>query len=507
MNQEYWSVNRIILTILLFLSLGLLAQAQKHDHIWMNGWDAKYGGIFGNFTKDFRHNPMDMFPIDFGEYANYLSLESSISNTEGELLLSCQGCRVFNRNGIIVPDSENMNPGAFHNSYCKNNNDYPCPFCIIPFALNDSQVVLLHYGLDYPTKLGLSLRPLYKTLLGIQEDSIFIMSINEVVSTKHLEMMHAVKHANGRDWWIIAPIRNTNQFSIFLMDNNGYISEDSLNIGFVYTFKDCGSAGIQTSSPDGRYYVRYNNTCGLSFFDFDRCTGTLSNERLILLPEVFFPGAFTVFSPDSRYCYYNSSRVIMQVDMEDPFLIPDTVAIVDSFPSDFGAGFNMMQRGPDGRIYISTGSSNKARHVIHYPDVKGPDCWVQPSGVPTPHLTRPLPNIPNYRLGVLAGSPCDTLGLSNSVDDLFRFTSLRHRIYPNPVSNSFFLELDDGQAHNDPWILSVMNMLGQTLYVGYIPPYAYLHQVSSIYWEPGLYFYTIQNSVNEIIGGGKIIKQ
>ena len=73
-----------------------------------------------------------------------------------------------------------------------------------------------------------------------------------------------------------------------------------------------------------------------------------------------------------------------------------------------------MQLGPDGRVYINSTSGVNEMHVIQYPNKKGIACEVRQHSVQLPtFIIRTMPHFPNYRLGPLDGSPCDTLGLDN----------------------------------------------------------------------------------------------
>jgi hypothetical protein len=53
-------------------------------------------------------------------------------------------------------------------------------------------------------------------------------------------------------------------------------------------------------------------------------------------------------------------------------------------------------------------------HVINNPDLPCPACNIEQHGVHLPtYNAASLPNFPNYRLGPLDGSPCDSLGIDN----------------------------------------------------------------------------------------------
>jgi hypothetical protein len=508
MRRARWCVNKWLLAFVLPIAISASCQGQKHDYIWMNGYGAQFGEPFGSFYLDFHSTPLDIVPTMY----NHVELRgqvSSYSSKDGELLLVSNGCRFYDRYGNILAGGDTLNPGKYYNDNCANGEGYyPVTFGTILLPLGQDSILAVHLGLKPSNQFGLTARPLYISLLEVLDhEYVEVKYSNYTLGDFDSERGAVCRHANGRDWWLVFPETSTTIYHIYLAGPEGNISSHVQDIGFLYLYSDCPARGMQSFSPNGRYFVRYNNACGLSFFDFDRCSGLLSNERRIILPEVFSPGAFTVFSPNSRFCYYNSSRVIMQVDMEDPLLLPDTVAIVDSFPADFGAGFFAMQRGPDGRIYVSTGSSNKAWHVIEYPDVKGKACWVRPSGIIFPYLSaRAIPHIPNYRLGSLEGSPCDTLGGTSSVNEsVGDERKAAFRLYPNPASREVTMELDQWLQHEQPFQVTVYSPHGVPVYRGTLPPWAYLHRVPVHHLAPGLYILELRNDHGALLGVEKLI--
>jgi PKD repeat protein len=65
---------------------------------------------------------------------------------------------------------------------------------------------------------------------------------------------------------------------------------------------------------------------------------------------------------------------------------------------------------PDGKIYINSNNRCSYLHVINEPDSLGLACEVCQHCVDLPSVNAfSMPNFPNYRLGHLEGSPCDTL--------------------------------------------------------------------------------------------------
>ena len=68
-----------------------------------------------------------------------------------------------------------------------------------------------------------------------------------------------------------------------------------------------------------------------------------------------------------------------------------------------------------------------------------------------------MPNFPNFRLGPLKGSPCDTLGLSGAVEVAAEAGG--YRFFPNPVADVLTVEAFAPSA--DERSLEVTDVLGR----------------------------------------------
>lgn len=269
-------------------------------------------------------------------------------------------------------------------------------------------------------------------------------------------MLSAIRHGNGRDWWVHVPYADVSRMCRVLVSENN--SKVDTIPGSYPTYPewqgDIGGQGV--FSPDGKYYAHTfaqgwdgpGYDWGVALFSYDRCTGHMDLIELLpidLLPSVE-GGAGIAFAPNSRFLYFSDGFNLWQVDVLDkmPLSERQPIAYYDRYnlynnlksrPDDTDF-LSYMQLGPDGRIYIlATGGDtrNPVRfyHVIEYPDRKGKAAVFHPRGLILQGGTGNgwcMPNFPNYRLGPLDGSPCDTLGLNNEVAARFRYLprSARH---------------------------------------------------------------------------------
>jgi hypothetical protein len=170
----------------------------------------------------------------------------------------------------------------------------------------------------------------------------------------------------------------------------------------------------------------------IELFNFDRCTGQLSNSipvdfGVLAPPEPFYWGCEFSFDGSKLYVSTNSdTSYLFQYNLNAPNISAskDTLFSISTIEYALGA----LKRGPDGKIYLSGWYNdgfnapypyadsvynmyNMNLSVINQPDSLGSLCDFQPYsfnlGGKRTYLG--LPNNPDYDLPALAGSPCDTL--------------------------------------------------------------------------------------------------
>ena len=271
------------------------------------------------------------------------------------------------------------------------------------------------------------------------------LSVGQIVATRH---------ANGRDWWILASKTRTNLYYRYLLSPNGIIEHPVQEVGLSMN-DDLGQAVF---SPDGKQYARFNEDfftqqSHIDLYDFDRCTGLLSNHKRYSF-DITVPGGIA-FSPNSRYLYVSLWEEIWQYDLLAPDIFASGVLVAeyDGFLGDnqglqYHNRFFMTQLAPDGRIYINIPNTNSQYlHVIQYPDRAGLACEVRQHAIQLPAFNAfTLPNLPWYRLGPEDGSTCDTLGLDNLPMAHFRFDP-----DPDDSLNVVFTDLSAYQPEQWQW--------------------------------------------------------
>ncbi len=178
---------------------------------------------------------------------------------------------------------------------------------IIPDPANHLRYYLFHTGVTLFSKIYYSIIDLsYNGGLGkVIQKNILVDSLPARVMTDGLA---AIKHGNGRDWWVMFRAR----FEDFTRDNS--IHKILVSTGGISPLST-QQIGFPTNAGFLRLYFNHSgtkmiliNVAGLiEYYDFDRCTGELSNlitihpENPNVPIETYFWSA--EFSPNDEVLY------------------------------------------------------------------------------------------------------------------------------------------------------------------------------------------------------------
>jgi PKD domain/Secretion system C-terminal sorting domain len=428
------AMKKFHLLILFYLSTFTLV-AQKYDYNWLTVHYEKKPGtnLYPSYNMNFETSPPTIteYLFPFGS----LKTRMSLSDKDGNPQLFSNGRVISNFNGEIINNGSDLHTGVISST---------------SFSTTSSLGIS---GL--PEYLTENFNIFHRASTTEFNDYLKYTKINKNTSDYEVEFKNRVlfnqeflgvfnstRHGNGKDWWVSCPVfKPTNTGVNADMIDSLFMftvlsSADTTKVEHKQVFLNQRSGGFQsTFSPNGNLFASAGNhnysdpmtppyfffeRAYIRLFDFDRCSGLFSNPRYIDFPTTeplndFVNGVS--FSPNSRFMYVATTKVLYQVDMFDavPGLVLDTVAIYDGFkdvnlvPSSFLG----MQLGSDGKIYMF----NQTHYItyIEKPNKKGTACNVKQHSIQVPTISCGycINFYPNYRLGPIDGSSCDTAGIDN----------------------------------------------------------------------------------------------
>lgn len=360
--------------VIYFTFFNLLAiielSGQGYNHNWLIGYNSGLDTnvVTNNAILSFDANSINVAPTNFK--MPFRAAQGNISDANGNLLMVSNGCWIADATLDTMQNGGGLNPNPFTSTWCDNVTGIPFPHSnvIVPYPGDSSKYVLFHQtGTD---NVNLKSSYLYYSVIDMNLNGglggVIAGQKNLVALQAGLNPGLAVcKHANGRDWWIVAFKDSSDIVYKFLLSPSGVSAPVQQVLGVPPTVYLLGQMHF---SPDGKKmaYSYYDGVVGaltftLRLFDFDRCTGMFSNTQVISFTETS-PGLGLAFSSNSKYLYACTARKIIQLntDTSDVAASMDTVAIYDgyAYPYPFlQTLFWTMYLAADGKIYITSGNT------------------------------------------------------------------------------------------------------------------------------------------------------
>lgn len=313
---------------------------------------------------------------------------ASISDTSGQLLFYTDGVTVRNRFHQPMPNGLHL----------KGNYSSTQSALIVPRPLSNQYYI-------FTTDADGGANGLCYSIVDMSLDGGrgAVTAKNVLLFTPACEKLTAVRHANGRDVWVVSHQWNSSAFYSYLVTSSGIQPVPVVtNVGHVHTYMGGSSTpayGYMKASPDGKKLAVAVWGIGgwLDILDFDNRTGIPSHP---VTDRAFTEqGPYGLeFSPDSRRLYasemnYMDSSRLFQYDIQAGAsgVLASRLVIATGMTYDHCG----MQLAADGKIYI-TSYPNRWLHVIRQPDAIGAFCGYTSKGVTWSGAGYAQLGLPNY---------------------------------------------------------------------------------------------------------------
>ena len=474
--------------IILLLIVGLLLRSSIQsqtlferlplDNIWLLGGS--------DIRMDFNFDPPLITEED--RPFNFDATNASICNEEGELLFYTNGIRIANSNHQYLENGYRINPGPITEAWEHTGNRIIQGAIALPHPDSVSLYDLIYIeAITTTLEDGLTLnmmRRVHHALINIDTNEgqgrVVEKDFPLILDTLDTGKLTACRHGNGRDWWIVIPYLNANEYHRFLLNNDGIQDYGIINTGTEMKW----GVGQAVFSPNGTKYINYSinqfQENYLAIYDFDRCTGLLSNP-IVIQNDTFSYVSGVSISENGRFLYESLQTVLYQIDLqaEDIAASRTEVATYDGYyegnnPGFLWTTFFLGQLAPNGKIYLNSPTSTKHLHTIEAPNKRGTASRVEQHNVALPTWNQAtLPNYPYYGLGPWDGSPCDTLNINNPTPEAaFEYTADSLN-----AQNAQLVEFFDASHYAYEWLWDF----------GDGTPLDTLHHPVHTYAQPGTY--------------------
>ncbi len=488
----------------MFLLYSNTSFSQGKNHNWLLGYDVALFDTNVTATKArliFDSATVTVQPDNF--IMPFRAAQGNISDENGNLLFASNGCWIMDASGDTLLDGSGLNPGPFTDDWCDNTTGIPWwhSNIVLPWPGDTDKYVLFHQTGNYDVNIIKASETYYSVidmglhggLGGVVQGQKNLIAINDTL----MPGMAACQHANGRDWWLIAFRDSSSDVYEVLLTPTGIASVNKITLNVPLHYYNMGQANF---SPDGKkfaYHYRdfYNGglpvTHEIRLFDFDRCNGAFSNEKIITHVDSTFSGNGLAFSPSSQYLYFTTFIKVFQMNTDTTdvqaslHLVADNDTFYSPYPP-FLTNFWMMYTAANGKMYIASGNGVIDMHYIDYPDSAGISCGVRQHALHLPcFYARGNVYHPNYYLGCdTACTPCLATGINDLQQHDFKFS-----VSPNPTNGN--IKVMYMLPQNSKGLFEVFDVTGKKVFSMHLPQWSTLQNFDLRFLGGGVYNCTI----------------
>ena len=483
-------LNIILISVLGLIPIMTFSQNSGVTNNWLVGYSSAGGTPFGHTRFDF-FNGAPVITADSVEMDFYRA-SANISDAQGNMLFYTNGYYIADASNDTMQNGNDISPTGYR-LWVPEALNVPQACLILPKPGSSSIYYMFHNTVDNGPQYNCAYYLYMSTIdMSLNNGLGAVTSKNVVMiqDTLNAGKITACKHANGRDWWVLCQKANSNVYYKLLISTNVILGPYTQSIGSPRNVLPIGMTGF---SPDGTkfafFYAIHTMQGGLDVYDFNRCSGALSNPVHVYIPQSTGLSGGLAFSGNSRYLYCANINELYQFDMQSGNIAASqqTVAVWDSFYSPsppFATLFEIPLLAPDGKIYMSTGNGTLHIHVINNPDSAGMACDVQQHAIQLPHYyVNGFPNHPNYfldcdsTLGCLCASTVGEPELNPPQGNL--------KIFPNPNNGVFTLQFN---VMSISGTLEIYDVMGRLVYKDYVAAWSQFKKVDVSNMPKGIYF-------------------
>ena len=494
--------NRLVF---IFLLGGQLLIAQRQADSFAVGFCDDPGSFpgcntpYGSSIYKFNENGIEEIiePAGLNLTTSY-SRAAFSDKTTGDLIFASNGWRLVNRSGAVLAAK------LWRDDIPHPNDSYSQTMVLNslgPLFLNDpgdDSKAYLFYG-QYrrgtfpgigPAKVDVLFTYAY---LDIPTQSMISKGNVILTDTTAPGDMSACRHANGRDWWLMKSGRNENEVYVGLLNPAGIQMEkrilpdvyDSLQISTFSYFNQNGDKYIHYSGSNRRRVYA---------FDFDRCSGELSNMQVHDLKDSIWSGDWTActISGDGSKFYFRRSSLPIGVDgtgglfqydlnsrVMNKVIIRGTLQLTPNY-NEILFGDRIIVSVELDSLLLTYGSIRNINENFENLDIHlNVDTVLNVANFISPST------FANFRLGRLIGSVCDTV-----LTNILPLKTEEIRVFPNPSNGLLQVKLPENGLLQ--YVATIYNLVGQKLHTAILTQTTHSIDLAALGLSPGMYLLQVQ---------------
>lgn len=409
--------------------------------------------------------------------------KASISDPEGNLLFFSDGYDVFNKNFDLMENGDKLAYSGIIKEFYELVGTLLIPnrMVILPYPDSDFEYYLIYNSLirDFQNDPNIARSfGLYYSKVDLSKNDGLgqVTQKNQPLLQDNFacRSLLPIRHANGRDWWILQKHWDEPRWFVFLLDPDGIHLSHETEVGgfpnFVARFAEVSTMGDRIVYLTSDHFYPWIPSSQIDpddydyqfhFFNFDRCSGQIDFEKSIsqsLIPSSAGKLNWFTVEWNSQNLYFSRGNYMKKLNIgpTEAEITHDTILTKEQL--DLPAahnGFHFPRITPEGELWITHWSSDKVT-VFRNPELgTGEENWDPEPIKIFGNSGGNFPHFPNFRLGPIDGGPCDTSGVDNVPAAWFRYNGMNLDDTERRFTDLSYFEpenwlwdFDDGSIHH-----------------------------------------------------------
>ena len=255
-------MSKFRIIILLFVLTPSLLLSQNQDKLWMMGYGC-CGPNFSGINMDFRSGSLVVSSVV--RYFNFAETNGQMCDSAGNFLFSSNGIYVSNALDDTMLNGSGLNPSDYTAAHTLYGLHIPQANLVIPMPGDPTKYYLFHETSDDYNNTFATFY-LYYSIVDMTLDGGLGGVIQKNTILLHDSLVDgeltACKHANGRDWWMLAHKFESDTFYKFLVTPSSILGPWIDETGSWRT----NYFGQTVFSQDGSKFVYYEPNNDLKNF-------------------------------------------------------------------------------------------------------------------------------------------------------------------------------------------------------------------------------------------------
>lgn len=346
------------LLFLSWLSFGFSLLSQYNDasgNVW----------IFGDHVGlDFNQSP----PLLINNTAVFFEEScASVSDCNGQLLFYTNGSEVFNNNHSIMPNGGNImgDPSSTMGAMIS-----PVLGKLMQYYLFVTDGSSANSGVGPKDKYD----GLHYSIIDMSLDNgngdVVLSKKNIYLTDSLAEKIIGVRHANGRDYWVLVRKHFVNDFYAYLITPSGISQMPVISPLSSDVFGGVGQVAV---SPNGTKIAESVtkpstpstiNDFGVVLYDFDPNSGLVSNPLVIDTPQMTLVYG-CAFSPDGTQLFTTHCTIQSWINTINQYNISSDIMTSHLVGVPNGSVLGQLKAANDNKLYFTANNAGTSSGYLH----------------------------------------------------------------------------------------------------------------------------------------------